>query len=124
MNHRTIVMSAAVAVMISACSAGPGDAASTPSPAAPAVTTTTPAPGPDAFLADVAKSGFGNKDETDPAFISVGNQTCEAFNDGVSYGDQLTAYETSDANPTQVQADVVIRSAVRNLCPEYANMLP
>jgi hypothetical protein len=72
-------------------------------------------------MADVSKVGFGNKDTTDQA---VGNKTCEAFNDGVSYGDQVSAYLSTDAKPTQVQAETVIRSAVRNLCPEYAAMLP
>ena len=104
---------------------GHGDKNPAPKVALPTVTASpTPVSGPAAFMADVAKVGFGDKDTTDQTFLTVGNKTCEGFNDGISYGDQVSVYLESDAKPTQVQAETLIRSAVKNLCPEYKPMLP
>jgi hypothetical protein len=94
----------------------------TPTPAA--TTATTAAAGPAAFLADVAHAGFGTKDASDPAFVNVGNTACQGLTDGVSYGQQVTAFVESAAHPNREQAETLVRSAVRNLCPERSGMLP
>jgi hypothetical protein len=106
---------------LTACSSG-GKADPTSSPTAAA--TTTVATGPQAFLADISRSGFGMKDTHDPAFVNVGNTACQGLADGVSYGQQVQAFTESDAKPTAAQAETLVRSAVRNLCPEYQAMLP
>lgn len=106
-----LVVSSAVA--LAGCGGNPAPA---PAP--------TASPGPAAFLADVRTAGFGSKDATDPDFVNVGNTACQGLADGVSYGQQVTAFVESDAHPSQQQAETLVRSAVRNLCPEQAGMLP
>lgn len=108
--------------LLAACGGGGSEPSPTPSPTA-AATTTAPA-GPQAFLADVSAAGFGDKDASDPAFLTVGNTACQGLADGISYGQQVQAFIESDAKPTQAQAETLVRSAVRNLCVEYAAMLP
>lgn len=113
--------------LLAACGGGGSEPSPTPSPTAAATTApaaTAPVSGPSAFLADVSASGFGGKDTSDPAFVSVGNVACQGFADGTSYGMQVEAFVTSDAKPTRAQAEALIRSAVRNMCPEYSAMLP
>jgi ABC-type glycerol-3-phosphate transport system substrate-binding protein len=98
MTPRTKALGLAVTMsaglLLSACGSG-GKADPTPSPTAAATTTVTTVTGPQAFLADVAATGFGEKDASE-----------------------------SDAKPTQAQAEALVRSAVANLCPEYQAMLP
>jgi hypothetical protein len=127
MTPRTKALGLAVTMsaglLLSACGSG-GKADPTPSPTAAATTTVTTVTGPQAFLADVAATGFGEKDASDPAFLTVGNTACQGLSDGVSYGQQVQAFVESDAKPTQAQAEALVRSAVANLCPEYQAMLP
>lgn len=118
-RHWAAAVLAAPLLLLTACGGGDGpDPTPSPSPAA-----TTQA-GPQAFLADVAAAGFGDKDATDPAFVTVGNTACQGLTDGVGYGQQVQAFVSSDAKPSQDQAETLVRSAVRNLCPEYTSMLP
>jgi len=125
-RHKVLTIIGGVFLLIVIAGVAAGNSADpTPKVALPTATIPpTPTSGPAAFMADVAKVGFGDKDTTDQAFLTVGNKMCEGFNDGVSYGDQVSVLLESDAKPTQVQAETLIRSAVKNLCPEYKPMLP
>jgi hypothetical protein len=109
-------------LFLAACSGGGNRPSPTPSPT-PA-STTTPTSGPQVFIADISAAGFGDKDTSDPAFLAVGNTACQGLAAGVSYGQQVQAFVESDAKPTQAQAETLVRSAVANLCPENAGMLP
>lgn len=119
MTPRRIPVLVPLLLVLAGC--GGGGPGPTPSPTA---ATTSPASGPAAFLADVDATGFGKKDTADPAFVDVGNVACQGLASGVSYGQQVSAFVTSDAGPSQRQAEVLVRSAVANLCPEYRSMLP
>lgn len=121
-RHRAAGVLAAAVLLLAACGGGGSEPSPTPSPTAAA--TTTPASGPDAFLADITAAGFGDKDTSDPAFLQVGNTACQGLADGISYGQQVQAFVESDAKPTPQQAETLVRSAVRNLCPEKSAMLP
>lgn len=119
----------ALAVVLALAGCGGGGSTTAAAPSTPTVSTPaptyTPPTGPEAFANDLAMVGFGSKDTSDPGFLALGNQTCQAFQDGsVSFGSQVQAYVESDAKPTLAQAENLVRSAVRNLCPEQATMLP
>lgn len=118
-----LTLAVSAGLLLSACGSG-GKADPTPIPAAAAATTVAAVAGPQAFLADVAAAGFGEKDTSDPAFLTVGNTACQGLSSGVSYGQQVQAFVESDAKPSQAQAEALVRSAVANLCPEQSSMLP
>jgi hypothetical protein len=103
---------------LSGASAGGGVESPTPTP--------TPAAGPAAFLADIRRVGFGDKETEgyDTKWLNVGNQACMGMQTGLSYGQAVQAYLETPAKPTQEQAETMARSAIKNLCPEYAAKLP
>jgi hypothetical protein len=92
-----------------------------------AATTTLPAAGAPRFLAEVAKSGLGNKDLANPttrnAVVGLGNVTCEGVGD-FGYGKAVQGILESNANPTPEEASAFVKSAVNNLCPQYKDLLP
>lgn len=104
--------------------APPTGAPATSATPAQSATSSSPSAGADRFAADLERTGFGQKDTSDPAFIRVGNGVCTGLNDGVSYGNLVQGLAESVAKPTRRQAENFMRSSVENLCPEYASRLP
>lgn len=99
-------------------------AAPTATSSTPAVQATSPAPGPARFLADVRRAGFGQKDMAgapDSAVLEIGNQVCDGFGAGFSYGRVTSVF---DGQAEAAQIDTLTRSAVVNLCPQYTAALP
>jgi hypothetical protein len=118
---RWLTVLGSLCLILTGCGDSGAPALSTP--ATPTTATSTAASGPDAFLADLARVGFGLKDATDTAFIDVGNSACRGLAQGISFGHQVQVFLRSDAKPTRQQAETLVRSAVKNLCPEQSSML-
>jgi Protein of unknown function (DUF732) len=97
------------------------------------VTTTTTAPsvttaGPAAFVAEARTMPFGTKDlaaASDRELLRVGKLVCDGLGiKGLGYGRVVQRLVRSDACPTPAQASALVKSAVRNLCPEHADAIP
>lgn len=121
--------------------AGCGDADSKPAAApppstSPAAPTSTVAPnGPDAFVADVRAVGMQGKDmaaTTDQQILAIGRQTCRVFDTQeppspvARRGGYQALVQVLEAQVgiTEGQAETLLSSAVRNLCPENSDVLP
>lgn len=87
--------------------------------------------GVDRFLDDMAdENGLGGgryhrqTHELDQAALAIGRTICDGLADGsLTYMDAVDAQRIS-ARMTADQAAVVVRSAVRNLCPAEQGQLP
>ena len=129
MNVRLTAGAAVLTAVLAGC--GGSDEGGT-APTSPAASSTSASPsasaGPAAFLEDVRTNDFGTANTepvNDAVWIRLGNQTCQAFQDGsVAFGGQVQAMTESTALPSVTQAEQFIRSAVKNLCPENAGSLP
>jgi hypothetical protein len=80
-----------------------------------------------AYLADVRHVGLGTMDvagATDDSLIKLGNTECQGFSDGQPYGAGIEVLTGAGKNISTQQADALVRSAVRNLCPAEAATLP
>lgn len=96
------------ACRVALCRPAPGrcsDSSGSRSSAVTAATTpTTVAAGPPAFLAEVKRMEFGDKDFSagpDDALLSLGNTVCEGLSDsGLNFGRVVQGLTQSDAHPT------------------------
>jgi Protein of unknown function (DUF732) len=103
---------------------GNDDAADVTTTTAPSVTTA----GPAAFVAEARTMPFGTKDlaaASDRELLRVGKLVCDGLGiKGLGYGRVVQRLVRSDACPTPAQASALVKSAVRNLCPEHADAIP
>jgi Protein of unknown function (DUF732) len=103
---------------------GNDDAADVTTTRAPSVTTA----GPAAFVAEARTMPFGTKDlaaASDRELLRVGKLVCDGLGiKGLGYGRVVQRLVRSDACPTPAQASALVKSAVRNLCPEHADAIP
>jgi uncharacterized protein DUF732 len=103
---------------------GNDDAADVTTTTAPSVTTA----GPAAFVAEARTMPFGTKDlaaASDRELLRVGKLVCDGLGiKGLGYGRVVQRLVRSDACPTSAQASALVKSAVRNLCPEHADAIP
>ena len=80
--------------------------------------------GPDAFVGEVRRAGFGNKDLSDPTapavILKMGRSVCDALRNGVSVHDIASVMFDTSAAPTGPQIGNLMRSAVENLDPSCA----
>jgi Protein of unknown function (DUF732) len=95
------------------------------------VTTTVPsvtAAGPAAFVAEARTMAFGTKDlaaASDEELLKVGKLVCDGLGPrGLDYGRVVQRLVRSEACPTPAQASALVKSAVRNLCPQHADAIP
>jgi hypothetical protein len=102
--------------------AGCGSGSSKPTPSAsPSLT------GSAAYLADVRHTGLGDENvwnSTDDSLINLGNEECMGLSTGQSYGAAVETLTGAGKNITTAQADMLVTSAVHNLCPAQASNLP
>ncbi len=112
---------AVVTAALAGCGGGADTSAQAPTPTPSPSRSLSPT---EAFQAEIAESGFGTKDTSDPGFLGAGNVTCQGFSDGVGYGQQVQALEEGNARPSRAQAENFIKAAVRHLCPEHEAMVP
>ena len=86
------------------------------------------AAGPTAFVAEARTMTFGSKDLTsasDEELLKVGKLVCDGLGiKGLGYRRVVQRLVRSDACPTPAQAAALVRTAVRNLCPQHANAIP
>ena len=84
--------------------------------------------GPVAFVAQARAMTFGTKDlaaASDGELLRLGKVVCDGLGiKGLDYGRVVQRLVRSDACPTPAQASALVKSAVRNLCPEHANAIP
>jgi hypothetical protein len=86
------------------------------------------AAGPPAFLAEVRAMDFGDKDmasASDDALLEVGNMVCEGLGEqNLDFGRVVQVIVQTDAHPTTEQSSTLVKSAVRNLCPQHSTLVP
>jgi Protein of unknown function (DUF732) len=96
------------------------DAATTSSSTAPARSTS--------FVAEVRAMTFGTKDlaaASDGELLRLGRVVCDGLDiEGVGFRRVIQRLVESEARPTTSEATAIVRSAVRNLCPEHASAVP
>jgi hypothetical protein len=114
-----------LAVVGAGCGGGGNDdAAHLPTSTAPSVTTA----GPAAFVVEARAMPFGSKDlaaASDEELLRVGKLVCDGLGiKGLDYGRVVQRLVRSEACPTPAQASALVKSAVRNLCPQHANAIP
>lgn len=98
----------------------------------PADATTTAASGtlagPAAFVAAAKAMTFGTKDlaaASDTELLKVGKLVCDGLGiHRLDFGRVVHRLVRSDAHPTTAEATAIVRTAVRNLCPQHANAIP
>lgn len=116
-----LILAAGAAVLTGCGGNDPAPAAAPATTHATLPSATPPLAGTAAFQADLQRVGFGTKDTSDPRFLDIGQQACTAFRGGITFGEQVAVYAKAS---NAVQGENLVRSAVRNLCPEYASRLP
>jgi hypothetical protein len=96
-----------------------------------AVTTTATSvtvAGPAAFVAEARAMGFGTKDlasASEGELLQLGKVVCDGLGiRGVGFRRVVGRLVQSDACPTTAEATALVRSAVRNLCPQHAGAIP
>jgi uncharacterized protein DUF732 len=96
-----------------------------------ATTTTsssTATTGPVAFVAQARAMTFGTKDlaaASDGELLRLGKVVCDGLGiEGLGFRRVVERLVQSEARPTTTEATGFVRSAVRNLCPEYAGVVP
>ena len=84
--------------------------------------------GPVAFVAQARAMTFGTKDlaaASDGELLRLGKVVCDGLGiEGLGFRRVVERLVQSEARPTTTEATGFIRSAVRNLCPEYASAVP
>jgi hypothetical protein len=91
-------------------------------------TTSTATTGPVAFVAQARAMTFGTKDlaaASDGELLRLGKVVCDGLGiEGLGFRRVVARLVQSEARPTTTEATGFVRSAVRNLCPEYASAVP
>jgi hypothetical protein len=84
--------------------------------------------GPVAFVAQARAMIFGTKDlaaASDGELLRLGKVVCDGLGiEGLGFRRVVERLVQSEARPTTTEATGFVRSAVRNLCPEYASAVP
>ena len=105
------------------------DGAAVTTTATSATTTATSATvaGPATFVAEARTMGFGTKDlasASERELLQLGRVVCDGLGiKGVGFRRVVGRLVHSDACPTTAQATALVRSAVRNLCPQHAGAI-
>jgi Protein of unknown function (DUF732) len=81
-----------------------------------------------AFVAQARAMTFGTKDlaaASDGELLRLGKVVCDGLGiEGLGFRRVVERLAQSEARPTTTEATGFVRSAVRNLCPEYASAVP
>jgi hypothetical protein len=80
------------------------------------------------FLAEVRAMTFGSKDlaaSSDGDLLRLGKVVCDGLGiEGVGFQRVVERLVQSEAHPTTTEVTAFVRSAVRNLCPAHASVVP
>jgi hypothetical protein len=83
--------------------------------------------GPGRFVAEARAMTFGTKDlaaASDEELLRLGKVVCDGLGiEGLGSGRVVQRLVQSEAAPTTTEARALVRSAVRNLCPEHASAI-
>jgi hypothetical protein len=83
--------------------------------------------GPGRFVAEARAMTFGTKDlaaASDEELLRLGKVVCDGLGiQGLGSGRVVQRLVQSEADPTTTEARALVRSAVRNLCPEHASAI-
>jgi hypothetical protein len=113
-----------LALLGAGCGGGSNDDTADVTTTASSVTTASPA----AFVAEARAMTFGTKDLTaasDRDLLKLGKVVCDGLGTkGLGFRRVVQRLVRSDACPTTVEARAFVESAVRNLCPEHASVIP
>jgi hypothetical protein len=84
--------------------------------------------GPATFVAQARAMPFGTKDlaaASDKDLLRLGRVVCDGLGiQGLRFHRVVQRLVESEACPTTTEATALVRSAVRNLCPEHASAIP
>ena len=79
------------------------------------------------FVAEARAMTFGTKDLSaafDRDLLELGRVVCDGLGiEGLGFGRVVQRLVQSEAQPTTTEAMALVRSAVRNLCPEHAGAI-
>jgi hypothetical protein len=113
-----------LALLGAGCGGGSNDDTADVTTTSPSITTA----GPAAFLAEARAMPFGTKDlaaASDRELLRLGKVVCDGLGTkGVGVRRVVQRLVQSDACPTTAEATALVRSVVRNLCPEHAGAIP
>jgi hypothetical protein len=94
-------------------------------------TTTSPSTAParsTSFVAEARAMTFGTKDLAGASageLLRLGRVVCDGLGiEGLGFRRVVQRLVGSEAHPTTAEATALVRSAVRNLCPEHASAVP
>jgi hypothetical protein len=80
---------------------------------------------PAAFVAEARAMSFGTKDlaaASDGELLRLGKVVCDGLGiEGLGFGRVVQRLVQSEARPTTTEANALVRSAARNLCPQQAS---
>jgi hypothetical protein len=83
--------------------------------------------GPGPFVAEAREMTFGAKDLAAASageLLRLGKVVCDGLGiEGLGFGRVVQRLVQSEAHPTTTEARALVRSAVRNLCPEHASAI-
>jgi hypothetical protein len=84
-------------------------------------------PGAGRFVAEARAMPFGAKDlaaASDGELLRLGKVVCDGLGiEGLGFGRVVQRLVQSEAHPTTTEARALVRSAVRNLCPDHASAI-
>jgi hypothetical protein len=84
--------------------------------------------GPVAFVGEARAMSFGTKDlagASDGELLRLGRVVCDGLGiEALGFRRVVQRLVRSEAHPTPTEATALVRSAVRNLCPEHASAVP
>jgi Protein of unknown function (DUF732) len=94
---------------------------------ADATTSSAPTAGPTAFVAEARAMTFGTKDlaaASESDLLRLGKVVCDGLGiERLGFSRVVQRLVRSEARPTTTEATALVRSAVRNLCPQQANAI-
>lgn len=80
------------------------------------------------FVAEARTMTFGTKDLTSASereLLRLGEVVCDGLGiQGLGFRRVIQRLVQSEAHPTPVEATALVKSAVRNLCPQQAGAIP
>ncbi len=81
--------------------------------------------GPGRFIAEVRVMSFGTRDlaaASDEDLLRLGMVVCDGLGiESLGFRRVVQRLVQSEAHPTTTEATTLVRSAVRNLCPQHAS---
>jgi hypothetical protein len=117
-----VVLLSLLTALAAGCSAERDDSTAD---ATPSSSVATLGPGP--FVAEAREMTFGIKNlaaASNGELLRLGTVVCDGLGiEGLGFRRVVQRLMQSEAHPTTTEARALVRSAVRNLCPEHASVI-